>query len=210
MHWKSIISTVGITLACVWFVLDSNYPDTAVEIREDVATWFSPDESSAGTSSFFGASFGNSTAAARGPSPSQTERLVEYAVAKVVPISRREFAEVEMVTDGDTLWTTSGEEIRFYGVDTEEHGYACYDGATRRTQELVAGGIYMEKSNTGRLVDDHGRSLRYIYTATGASVEAVLVAEGWGRAWVRDGQHADDLEFIAAQAASLGVGCIYQ
>jgi len=44
-----------------------------------------------------------------------------------------------------------------------------------------------------RLTDTYGRTLAYVYTVGGISIDAALIREGLATAWTRDGQHRDRL-----------------
>ena len=100
-----------------------------------------------------------------------------------IDIRKFEEAEVAHVVDGDTIELTTGEKVRYVGVDTPETKHPnkpvqCFGReAAARNKELVEGKkILMEKdvSNTDR----YDRLLRYIYLPNPeASGEALFVNE---------------------------------
>ena len=113
--------------------------------------------------------------------------------------------QVTRVIDGDTFESSIG-TIRLFGVDTPERGQRCSLEATERLGELL--GSTARVQNGPRLVDRYGRLLRYVYTETGESVEEILIKEGLGEAWTRDGQHRDYLMGVEKGALARDVGCL--
>ncbi len=104
-----------------------------------------------------------------------------------------EEAEVEKVIDGDTIQLTTGQRVRYIGIDTPETKHPkksvqCYGReAASRNRELVEGKkILMEKdvSNTDR----YDRLLRYIYlqnpeaTQEALFINEYLVEQGYAQA----------------------------
>lgn len=113
---------------------------------------------------------------------------------------------VTRVIDGDTL--VSGlTRIRLYGIDAPEVGEHCADGATERLKDLAGNQVRIEPGP--RPTDVHGRTLGYLYTVDGASIDEVLVAEGRAVAWTRDGQHREFLIGLEGSARSGGIGCLW-
>ncbi len=134
-----------------------------------------------------------------------TTRLAD--VSAVTPREPTERVEVVAVVDGDTFDIADGRRIRFYGIDTRERGEACYMEATNRLRELVGEAVLVEPGP--READKHGRTLRYVYTLEGVSIDAVMVAEGFAPAWTGDGQHRDELVAMTEAASDREVGCIH-
>ena len=127
------------------------------------------------------------------------------------------------VIDGDTLDASDGRRYRFYGVNTPErdgrnherfgtsqsHEAKCYAEATARTKDLVEGKtIYVEPSE--RATGPNGRSLGYIYTEDGQSVDQILVEEGLARSWKQDGHHKTTLVFAEGEARINMTGCLWK
>jgi endonuclease YncB( thermonuclease family) len=119
-------------------------------------------------------------------------------------------ARVLMTVDGDTLrvlWDGQPVFLRYYGVNTPERDQPCYDEATRRNAALA--GEEVRLGFDGRSRDRFGRLLAYVFTPRGDSLDARLVAEGWGRAWRRDGRWQSDLGRLEDQARRARRGCLW-
>jgi len=92
-------------------------------------------------------------------------------------ISEKEYF-VERVVDGDTIILSSGERIRYIGVDSPEiDDNACYSQESKlKNQELVEGKqVKLEKDVSDK--DRYGRLLRYVYIDD-QMVNELLVKEG--------------------------------
>jgi len=71
-------------------------------------------------------------------------------------------AIVSRVIDGDTIELSTGERVRFIGIDTPEVGEAGADEATAFVRERIEGqAIWLEAD--GNDTDVHGRLRRYIW-----------------------------------------------
>ena len=92
---------------------------------------------------------------------------------------------VTRAIDGDTLVSTDG-TIRLFGVDTPEKGQRCYSESANRLSGLAGSMIRVEAGP--RATGPYGWQLFYAYTDAGHSIDALLIREGLGRAWTRDGQ----------------------
>jgi micrococcal nuclease len=101
-----------------------------------------------------------------------------------------ELAVVSRVIDGDTVELNDGRRVRYIGVDTPEaagspKGEQPYaKEATARNRQLVEA-KKVELQRGERDTDDYGRFLRYVYV-DGVFVNAELIAEGFGYAYVRE------------------------
>ncbi len=118
--------------------------------------------------------------------------------------------EVEEVIDGDTIDVRlDGIEtrIRYFGVDTPERGRACYREATDRNEMLIGDTVLLLPD--ARTEDDFGRLLRYVFLPDGTSIDATLVAEGFGEAWTSDGRYRDQIVALEAEARAAGRGCLW-
>ena len=113
---------------------------------------------------------------------------------------------VSGVIDGDTLVSPIG-TVRLFGVDTPERGERCYQEATQRLSELAGDTVRVEAGP--RAQDRFGRSLYYVFTESGASIDEILVREGLGRAWTRDGQYVYTLMGLEGEARRDGTGCLW-
>jgi len=91
---------------------------------------------------------------------------------------------VQRIIDGDTLVAGAGGRIRLYGLDAPEVGERCSTQATNRLRELAGTSIKVEPGPRAR--DPFDRSLYYLYTDDGDSIDEKLIREGLGVAWTRD------------------------
>ena len=113
---------------------------------------------------------------------------------------------VTRVIDGDTFVASQG-RVRLYGVDTPEVGQRCANQATQRLRTLAGDEVRVERGPRDR--DRYGRSLYYIYTKGGDSIDEILVREGLAVAWTADGQHLRHLVSLAERTRTNGVGCLW-
>jgi micrococcal nuclease len=120
-------------------------------------------------------------------------------------------AEVEEIIDGDTIDVRiDGREVRvrYFGVDTPERGDRCFREATDRNEQLLGKTVLLLPD--ARTEDNFGRLLRYVFLEDGTSVDATLVAEGFGRAWARDGRYRDEIVQLEDEAEAAGRGCLWK
>jgi micrococcal nuclease len=120
-------------------------------------------------------------------------------------------ADVYDVIDGDTIEVLIDhklEYVRYFGVDTPERAESCFLAATERNRELVGSKVLLLPDARDR--DDFGRLLRYVFKSDGTSVDATLVAEGLGRAWLRDGQYKGEIVALERQAQAEHRGCLWK
>jgi len=92
-------------------------------------------------------------------------------------------ATVQRVIDGDTIELSTGEVVRYIGIDTPETKHStkpieCFgEKASQRNKELVEGKqVQLEKDVSE--TDRYGRLLRYIWL-NGRLINEQLVAEGY-------------------------------
>ncbi|WP_411700111.1 thermonuclease family protein [Conyzicola sp.] len=104
-------------------------------------------------------------------------------------------ATVNYVHDGDTLFLTTPADpnlkVRLVGIDTPEIGddLECYgDEATALLRELLPEGAPVFTQQDAEPEDQYGRSLLYLFTADGTSVNLEMVARGAAEA-VRIGEN---------------------
>lgn len=87
---------------------------------------------------------------------------------------------VTRVIDGDTIELSSGEKVRYIGIDTPERADCLYQESTQRNRELVEGKpVRLEKDVSE--TDRYGRLLRYVYVGE-IWINKQLVAEGFAQA----------------------------
>ncbi len=110
------------------------------------------------------------------------------------------------IIDGDTF-VSGNTRVRLYGMDTREIGDDCADEATERLRKLAGDTVRVERGP--RTTDVYGRSLAYVYTESGLSIDELLVKEGFAAAWTRDGQHMDYLMELERETKSEGIGCLW-
>lgn len=122
----------------------------------------------------------------------------------------RQWVEVAYIVDGDTFEVVidgNSYRVRLFGVDTPEFGQRCYNEAREAARRLLQRGTYLESDVRDR--DSYGRLLRYAFDIEGASIDAALVAQGYGYAWRRDGKYRDWIVSIEAEAKENRVGCLW-
>ena len=92
-------------------------------------------------------------------------------------------AQVRHVVDGDTLVLDNGETVRLAGINAPELGQKGQPDqplaaeATRALRELVGAGTVVVEEAMER-EDRHGRTLAYLTTTDGRSIQAQLLREG--------------------------------
>jgi micrococcal nuclease len=120
-------------------------------------------------------------------------------------------ARVVDVVDGDTFDVEIDgveQRVRFYGIDTSERGEPCFHEATERVTTLLDAEVRLAPD--ARDSDRFDRLLRYVYTPTGASIDAHMVAAGLAEAWRADGAYRDGLIAIENYAKSERTGCLWR
>jgi endonuclease YncB( thermonuclease family) len=143
--------------------------------------------------------------------PPLEERLTRLSLPAGYTLESLQAVEVEEVIDGDTIDVRiDGIEtrIRYFGVDTPERGRACYREAIDRNETLLGDTVLLLVD--ARTEDDFGRLLRYVFLPDGTSVDATLVAEGFGLAWTRDGRYRDEIVGLQEEAEAAGRGCLWK
>jgi micrococcal nuclease len=119
-------------------------------------------------------------------------------------------ASVVRIIDGDTLdvlLAGEAERVRIFGIDTAERGEACFSEASARLRALAGAEIRVLADERNR--DRSGRLLRYVFTADGLSVDALLISEGLAYAWTDDGAMRDQLVQLEAEARAAHRGCLW-
>jgi endonuclease YncB( thermonuclease family) len=94
---------------------------------------------------------------------------------------------VQRVVDGDTLRLSDGRSVRMIGLNTPELGKQGRSdepfavAARKRLQALVDASDGRVGLQPGKHAKDHyGRTLAHIYSASGANLEAQMLADGLG------------------------------
>ena len=112
-------------------------------------------------------------------------------------------ARIVRVVDGDTIQLTSGEKVRYVGMNTPEtvdprRPVQCFGHeASARNKELVEGQtvkLVRDVSET----DKYGRLLRYVYLLDGTFINLKLVQEGYAEVETIAPNVAHVHDFLAA------------
>ena len=143
--------------------------------------------------------------------PAQDTQLIRLTLPGNASLESLERARVEKIIDGDTIDIALGGKtvrVRYYGVDTPERGDKCFRDAADRNESLVGKEVLLLPD--ARDQDRFGRLLRYIFLLDGTSVDATLVAEGFGRAWTEDGRYKAEIIALESQAEVEGRGCLWR
>lgn len=143
--------------------------------------------------------------------PESQPFLVRLELPAGTSLGSLQEARVLEVIDGDTIDAmVDGRRvrIRYFGVDTPERGNRCYREALDRNQTLIGRQVLL--LTDARQEDRFGRSLHYIFLPDGVSVDATLVAEGFGLAWREDGRYRDEIVSLEEQAKSEDRGCLWK
>ena len=118
-----------------------------------------------------------------------------------------ETISVTSVIDGETF-VTGGTTVRLYGVSTPEEGLPCADLAAERLKDLAGDAVRISQGS--RTTDPFGRSLAYVYTEAGESIDELLVKEGLAVARTVDGQYKDHFMKLEEEVKSERVGCLWK
>jgi endonuclease YncB( thermonuclease family) len=143
--------------------------------------------------------------------PPQDPQLRQLTLPPGTSLDSLQRGEVVEVIDGDTIDVRidgRGVRVRYFGVDTPERGDRCYREASDRNETLVAKRVLLLPD--ARTEDSFGRLLRYVFLEDGTSVDATLVAEGFGLAWRQDGRYRDEIVGLEAEARADGRGCLWK
>jgi micrococcal nuclease len=145
--------------------------------------------------------------------PAAAPAAVPDDTALTVPAGAQE-AVVVRHTDGDTLWLRGigvgplpgrSTKVRVLEIDTPEvfGTPGCYGKqASARTAQLVPLGAHVRVEADRERHDRYGRLLLYVWTTSGASLEEVLLREGYARTLLvrPNDRHIDALRAVEAAA----------
>lgn len=110
---------------------------------------------------------------------------------------------VTKYVDGDTITLSTGETVRFIGIDTPERGVCGYKEATAALKKIVGGKPVVLAGGARDDHDKYGRILRYV-SVDGKDVGLQMIRTGWAIARYdsRDGygRHPLQTEYIRADA----------
>src|SRR2546426_1715640 len=138
-------------------------------------------------------------------------------IAGVDLLAKEESAIVIRVIDGDTIEVsvTGGvEKVRLIGVDTPETVdprkpvEAFGKEASEFTRKLVDGKrVVLRDELGGQDRDKYGRLLRYVYLVDGTFVNAEIIKQGFGHAYVvYPFSHMEEFRTYERQAREKGLG----
>lgn len=137
--------------------------------------------------------------------PDQTQIEQPSVIEPVeIPANTTE-ATIDYVHDGDTLFLTDGTKVRLLAVDTPEVGdnAECYGTEARDyLRDLLPEGSTIYTQVDVEATDQYGRSLLFIYTASGTLVNLQLVDQGFAEAVFIGANRLYEDEFEAAEAAA--------
>jgi len=94
------------------------------------------------------------------------------------------------VVDGDTIVLNNGEKVKLIGVDTPETKHPQkpveYYGkeATAFTNKMVGGKVVKLKYDMQKR-DKYGRLLAYVYLMDGTFLNAEIIKQGYGHAYIK-------------------------
>jgi micrococcal nuclease len=123
-------------------------------------------------------------------------------------------AQVRRVVDGDTILLTSGERVRFIGVDTPESvkpgtPVQCFAKRASAFTHALLDGARVRLVHGDERRDRYGRLLAYVYRARdGLNVNAELLRRGYARtlAIPPNTEHAREYAALASGARRAGKG----
>lgn len=117
-----------------------------------------------------------------------------------------ELSVVTKVIDGDTVIVEGGRSVRLLGIDADEKGYACYNAAKLRIEELVLNQkVYLESDGDDK--DMYKRYLRYIILDN-ENINVEMVKEGLAVARILDdSKYKDEIINAEKYAMDNSVGC---
>jgi len=111
------------------------------------------------------------------------------------------------IIDGDTIIVEGGFNVRLLGIDADERGYPCYEGASKRLEELILNKkVRLERDITD--VDQYQRCLRHVFLDK-QNIDLELVKEGLAiaRFYEPDVKYKDEIVSAEKTAVEKKVGC---
>ncbi len=153
------------------------------------------------------------------PSPTPTPFVADADLPRKrldgVDLTEAEPATVKRVVDGDTLEVDlagAAVTIRMYGIDAPEEGDKpdrCGPEAAAQLKALLPDGTALLLLADKRDQDRYERTLRYVFTPDGVSVDAQMVAAGFAEAWRSDGAYKKQLIALQEDATLHQRGCLW-
>ncbi len=143
----------------------------------------------------------------------QDEDRIKIQSSTGIDISSLPAVIVTRIIDGDTIELSTGEKLRYIGINTPEtvapnKPIECFGQEAKDfNQSLVLGQtVYLEKDLSD--TDRYGRLLRYVYLANGQMVNELLVSEGYAQAssYPPDIKYQPKFDAAQQQARALAKG----
>jgi micrococcal nuclease len=112
------------------------------------------------------------------------------------------------VVDGDTIWVDNGGrmKIRMIGLDTPEtvdprKPVQCFGREASAQAKTILGGqsVYLETDPSQDTIDKYGRTLAYVWTASGRLFNLDMIADGYAFEYTYDLPYRYQADFKAAQ-----------
>jgi micrococcal nuclease len=131
--------------------------------------------------------------------------IVSWVHFPTVRVIGEDTSTVSRVVDGDTVELSTGEKVRYVGMNAPESvkpdwPVECFGKeASARNRELTEGKrVRLTKDVSER--DRYGRLLRFVYLSDGTFVNELLVREGYARVSTFPPDVAKESIFRAAEA----------
>jgi micrococcal nuclease len=105
--------------------------------------------------------------------------LVFIGLRPPIAVNKFESVDVKKTIDGDTIELSTGQQVRFIGIDTPEIGQPWADEATKRTEELLKGHKIRLEYDVLK-TDRYDRILAYVWVGD-VLINEVLLKEGLAR-----------------------------
>jgi micrococcal nuclease len=112
------------------------------------------------------------------------------------------------VVDGDTIWVDNGGrmKIRMIGLDTPEtvdprKPVQCFGREASAQAKTILGGqsVYLETDSSQDTIDKYGRTLAYVWIASGRLFNLDMIADGYAFEYTYDLPYRYQADFRAAQ-----------
>jgi micrococcal nuclease len=116
-------------------------------------------------------------------------------------------ATLTRIIDGDTIVISTGEHVRFVGMNAPEHDTQYGPGATAHLHQLIDGkSLQLQRDVSDK--DKYGRILRFVWVGS-ENVDLQMVKDGWAKQLLiePDNEYADQIKTLQqqAEAAHLGI-----
>ena len=112
------------------------------------------------------------------------------------------------VVDGDTIWVDNGGrmKIRMIGLDTPEmvdprKPVQCFGREASAQAKTILGGqsVYLENDPSQDTIDKYGRTLAYVWTASGRMFNLDMIADGYAFEYTYDLPYRYQADFKTAE-----------